>query len=111
MICSLMPDTTLEEAKRCPICKEPGSQTGKTKETRENGRKANVLQMTCMNEACRWFNTNWIIQVNADGSIPTRTKADKEFDNSSRMVTMGERYIERIKEETQRSEYDNRGDR
>jgi len=27
----------------------------------------------CRNEACRWFDSPWVIQVNPDGSVPPPT--------------------------------------
>lgn len=32
--------------------------------------KAKSYSVTCMNEVCRWFNINWIVDVNPDGSLP-----------------------------------------
>jgi hypothetical protein len=31
---------------------------------------AKLHKIYCRNSRCRWFNTNWTVQVNPDGSIP-----------------------------------------
>lgn len=62
-----MPDSTYEEAKRCPKCKEPGQQTG----TKPGKNNTTLHEFTCKNERCRWCNSApWIVQVNPDGTIP-----------------------------------------
>jgi hypothetical protein len=81
---------TYEEAKRCPICGEPGVLKGvqlppaDSVAQRQYGipRGAKVETYHCVNERCRWNGTGWAVQVNPDGSIPDRTKAlakDKDF--------------------------------
>jgi hypothetical protein len=69
---------TLEEAGRCPRCSQAGKR-GATLPTNEIGKK--VIMFTCENSRCRWFDTGWPVQINADGSIPvTGGKGDKLFD-------------------------------
>jgi hypothetical protein len=68
---------TLEEAGRCPKCQQPGVQ-GKTLPTQEIGKK--VIMFTCETKSCRWYNTGWPVQINADGTIPvTFGQGDKAF--------------------------------
>lgn len=72
-----MAETTFEEAKRCPRCEEPGRDTGRT----QRGPHGSTLRIIeCVNPRCRWFNTTYIIQTNADGTIPEPTLTrDKSF--------------------------------
>lgn len=66
-----MPDTTFEEAKRCPQCEQPGKPHG----TKSAGsRRAGTLHIfMCKNENCKWFDTTWSVQVRPDGTIPEPT--------------------------------------
>jgi hypothetical protein len=73
--------STLEEASRCPKCKEPGD-IGARRPTAKPG--FDVLGVTCQNEACKWFETGWLVQINPDGSIPEpapegTVRGDKQF--------------------------------
>lgn len=67
--------TTIEEAERCPKCKVTGEHRNST--PGKNG--ATVRSYYCMNSRCSWFETAWIVQVNADGSIPERSAGAKDF--------------------------------
>lgn len=58
--------TTYEEAKRCPRCEEPGQVIGQT----HGPRGSQIHQIQCRNSRCKWFNTAYVVQVNADGTIP-----------------------------------------
>lgn len=71
-----MSDTTFDEARRCPRCEELGN----TESSRPGpqGSKINVIR--CLNNRCRWYDTTYIVQVNADGSIPKpTTNRHKDF--------------------------------
>lgn len=85
-------NTTVEEAKKCPKCGQYGQQmsstpvsTGPNSDIRP-GTKA--LIMTCVNQACRWFSTQWPIQVNPDGTVPVASasyhKANKQYPTISK---------------------------
>lgn len=64
-----MSETTFEEAKRCPKCKEPGEdRIQRPVHGLPRGTMAHTIY--CVKEGCEWYNTCWIIQVNPDGSIP-----------------------------------------
>ena len=67
-----MSETTYEEACRCPKCKHPGEVRIKRPAPREAGLKHGTMihQVYCVHELCPWYNTAWMIQVNADGSVP-----------------------------------------
>jgi hypothetical protein len=67
-----MPETTFEEAKRCPKCKMPGDDVSQTVITDKELKmgKATVHMIYCRNDGCPWHNTAWSVQVNPDGTIP-----------------------------------------
>jgi len=60
--------TTLEEASRCPRCEQPGEFAGERE--LKSVRNAKLKMFTCKNSRCKWFNTPWSVQVNANGTIP-----------------------------------------
>lgn len=71
-----MSETTFEEAKRCPKCNEPGQEAG----SRSQRGGGEIKTIYCRNPRCAWNDTSWIVQVNADGSIPDPTLVhDKSF--------------------------------
>jgi len=59
-------DTTFEEARRCPRCELPGKEVGTVK----GPRGSSIRTIMCENNRCSWNATTWVVQVNADGSIP-----------------------------------------
>jgi len=65
-----MPDTTYEEAKRCPKCATPGRDTGTTTRVKGGGLLHNIV---CVNPRCRWYNTSYVVQTNPDGTVPPPT--------------------------------------
>jgi hypothetical protein len=69
-----MSDTTYEEAKRCPKCTKPGEERLTTKGA---VRGSVVKHIYCVTEICPWYNTPWLVQVNADGSVPPPTNHAK----------------------------------
>jgi len=71
-----VPDTTYEEAKRCPKCDKPGRDTGATRRVR-NGL---LHTIECVNERCKWYKQpGWQVQVNHDGTIPQPTMDREKF--------------------------------
>lgn len=64
--------TTFEEAKKCPICGQPGEVRRVDKKSRPQaqGGPYELHHVYCVTELCRWKDTPWWVQVNADGSIP-----------------------------------------
>jgi hypothetical protein len=89
-----MSDTTLEEAKRCPRCQEPGLEVVLTRTP-----DGTVHTYQCENERCRWHQERWLVQVRPDGTIPDRTKdkggRDKEFPAmTDSVLAMGQRQVE-----------------
>ena len=77
-----MADTTIDEASRCPRCKIPGEQVSDTPvkgSTLAPGTR--VLLLYCRNDACRWYNTAWPVQVRPDGTVPIveHNKNDKTY--------------------------------
>lgn len=61
-----MTDTTYEEAKRCPKCETPGQEVA----VKPGRRGSKIHTFRCPNHRCQWYNTDYIVQVNADGTIP-----------------------------------------
>ena len=77
-----MTETTLEEARRCPKCGQPGQFTGEQSVRKQGIAPGTKLQtFGCANERCRWYGTTCrVIQINPDGSIPAAlTRRAKEF--------------------------------
>lgn len=67
---------TFEDAKRCPRCDNPGEDTRQM--PGQDGSTVHII--TCRNERCSWFDTNWMIQVKEDGTIPIRDSGgSKQF--------------------------------
>lgn len=64
--------TSYEDATRCPKCQEPGN----VRQKRPAPKGANLPRGTsihtvyCVNERCKWFETPWLVQINADGTVP-----------------------------------------
>jgi len=72
--------TTLEEAKRCPRCEEPGEHVAAEDRALRSIRGAKVIKIYCRNQRCKWYNTPWTIQVNSNGTIPLALlNRDKKF--------------------------------
>jgi len=61
-----MSEVRLEDAKRCPKCKE----IGELHLNRKNRDGSKSFDVTCHNDRCPWFNTKWVIDTNPDGSVP-----------------------------------------
>lgn len=92
-----MPDTTIEEARRCPRCEQPSALQKKMR-GKTPGQEVEIR--ICENERCKWFDTTWLVTINADGTIPVRQPGPKEFDiPAERMDTVGRHYIEQVQEE------------
>jgi hypothetical protein len=99
-------DTTLEEAKRCPRCKEPGAEVSNY--PTGDGR---VRVFQCDNDRCPRVRDRWLVQVRADGTIPDRSKdkggMDKEFPvMSDSWLATGQRLVEDAVGEDLRSQED-----
>lgn len=101
-----MTDTTLEEAKRCPKCNEPGEETGSKPLRTSETRGARLLDVFCRNSRCSWYNTPWVIQVNPDGTVPPpNMNREKRFPKLDPVV--GERVIGNLERQL---EAEQRGD-
>lgn len=62
--------TTFEEAKQCPRCGKVGEDVKTSTQHDRRGNLVTVHYIYCRNILCIWLDTAWVIQVNADGSIP-----------------------------------------
>lgn len=71
---------TLEEASRCPSCKETGEQYA----VRPSGNPGNkVLMFRCKNSTCKFGSDpediGWIVELDREGNIPERKAGEKQF--------------------------------
>lgn len=89
-----MTESRFEEAKRCPRCQKPGEETKVRHLKRGEGK---VMIFTCRTSLCPWENTNWAVQIDANGEIPTLYPGPKQFEKMSPHIeSMGIRYIEDV---------------
>lgn len=75
-----MATVSFEVASRCPKCDNPGElmSTRPTKDADGNPSKIHILR--CENSACRWYDTDWIVQQLEDGTVPVREgRMEKTF--------------------------------
>lgn len=71
-----MSETTFEEAKRCPICSNPGKEL----DSRRGPRGSTLHRIECASPRCRWYGTAYVVQINRDGTIPPATlNREKSF--------------------------------
>lgn len=86
---------TLEEASHCPRCSQAGTEV-----LTSRGPRGSIIHVfNCMNQLCRWFETGWTVQTNADGTVPERTAGDKEFPAlTPGQEAMANRYLEEIEQ-------------
>jgi hypothetical protein len=82
-----MAQTTFEEAKRCPKCGIPGEDVSQQKVTNRDLKMGTAVAhvIMCRNDACNWYNTSWIVQVNPDQTVPVmdHSRTEKQFPNRS----------------------------
>ncbi len=73
-----MAEPTMEEARRCPRCEQPGTPAG-TRPAPE--RWMGTLHVfKCENNRCIRFEGTWIVQVRPDGTIPAPSEhREKNF--------------------------------
>jgi hypothetical protein len=64
-----MPSTTFEEASRCPKCNLPGEEAAPIPAPNAK-RGAKLVFVWCRTSGCPWEGTNWVVQINPDGSVP-----------------------------------------
>lgn len=71
---------TYEEACLCPRCSQAGSVRVKNAAPPDAHlpRGTQIHLVYCENKECRWYNTPWTVQVNADGSVPAPRDHTKE---------------------------------
>jgi hypothetical protein len=87
-----------EQATRCPKCDQPGKLASTNTVPGHLGTQ--VESWTCVNEACSWFTTGWIVQINPDGTIPDRTAGPKQYAPlSPGMETAARDYLRAIQQE------------
>jgi hypothetical protein len=71
-------DTTFEEAKRCPSCRNPGREAS-TQRPQDLPRGTKVHVFVCEEDRCERVGERWLVQTNPDGSIPQLRKGPKVF--------------------------------
>lgn len=87
-----MPDTIMEEASRCPTCREPGREMS-IAPAKDHAGKVHIF--ACENVRCRDVGERWLVQVRPDGTIPQADKGPKAFPKMSNdMVSHGMRVVE-----------------
>ena len=69
-----MATATWDQAIKCPKCDQPGRDTGHV----SDASGAKLYSIMCENAACVWFETNWAIQVQSDGTIPIREHPERQ---------------------------------
>ncbi len=85
-----MPDTTIEAAKRCPRCGNPGRNT----KVSHNADRSRMETYTCESKNCPWFNTGWVLQIMGDGTLARRAEnASKQFAMSPGMENIGRNLV------------------
>lgn len=91
-------ETTLEEARRCPKCKQPGEFVSEAPAPRGEGitRGATLKHYQCANSRCRWFGQICrIVQVNPDGTIPSpNQKRVKQYPERPDLVDQVNKQLE-----------------
>jgi hypothetical protein len=89
-----LPDSTFEEAKRCPKCSEPGEEVSENKAPSGDG----VLKFfRCGNVRCIDVGERWVVQIRANGTVPQPTddRGPKTFPNMSQdRLSHGMRVLE-----------------
>ncbi len=76
--------TTETTARKCPICGNTGDQVG---ENLAADGETKVKTMKCTTVLCRWHDTNWIYQVDEDGSVPEHDYETKVYPTRDQMPT------------------------
>lgn len=92
--------TTFEEAKKCFKCGNPGEETSQTRAP--NGVKGILHFITCRTPFCPWEDTNWVVQVNDDGSIPTRNTSKRQDKMYPELpMTAGQRALDNLQKQVE----------
>lgn len=97
-----MPDTTLEEAKRCPRCGEQGRFASAS----PTGRRGDMLHVfECLNARCKWYRkSGWVVQVRRDGTIVQPQGHDKSFKTVADRTDEWQNYYQGLYEQTLRKD-------
>lgn len=90
-----MTDSTLDEARRCPKCGQPGAEDKRTPQ-RTGGVS---ITFGCRNNRCLWFGQpGWVVDVRPDGTLPDPNRfRSKQFpqmgDHTERMRAVVDRQL------------------
>ena len=97
-----MAETTLEEAKRCPKCEQPGEQTNVLPAQKDQMRGTQNYEFQCRNERCKWYEEKYYVTLRPDGTIPdpyssrnqTRLYPKRDFSREKDIVDALHRQVE-----------------
>jgi len=108
--------TTLEEARRCPTCQEPGVLINRRPVRKEGFPPGTVVEMNeCRSDRCPDYlppqvagngdrmpasRNRWVVQINPDGTVPpkgTGGTSDKAFEAGSENAMIAQTARDRIK--------------
>lgn len=93
--------TTVEEASKCPRCSVPGElkSSRRAPERDANMRKIPTGTMVhtyaCVTESCRWFETEWVVQVFPDNTVPIRERGERGAEKDFPALTPDQKSIGR----------------
>jgi hypothetical protein len=83
-----MTTVPLDEASRCPECKQPGK-----KEYTVPIMGGARHSFKCFNEVCPWFNTAWLVETDGNGEVQVNEEAYKRA-HSTRLEAKGDPLFE-----------------
>jgi hypothetical protein len=92
--------TTPEEAFLCPKCSKTGVEVKKTK----GPQGSTIFNVNCDNPLCLWYETGWIVQIKADGTVAERKQGEKEFAFTAGDAMIGKSFVDRLRSELERGE-------
>lgn len=73
---------SFDEASKCPKCGLTGDQGRVNSVARSRDR---LIQMTCKNVRCKWYESSWSVQVRPDGSVPDPDTRPRQKDFPERV--------------------------
>jgi hypothetical protein len=77
----------------------PGAEKSRIPAPNGNGI---INTIECMNEACKWYETTWVVQVDRNGEIPDQTKMAPARPRPKLRGTFTEENMERVRDQLRR---------
>lgn len=93
-----MTESKLEEASRCPKCQNPGNFVL----SKPGPQRSTVQFYECTSSLCPWYQTRWIVQVRADGTIPDPADRLNPADKLYKPIPEGERIAKLMQERNEK---------